>query len=190
MARIGLPEKNQLTPEQLEVCAEVTAGPRGKVPAPMIAWLRNPELARRIGKLGELLRYDTTLGPRLCELAILVCARHYTTHVQWKAHKVYALEAGLDSEAVTAIAERRTPQLSDTKAQAVYDTSIALLQTGRVPDALYSRTVRELGERGVAELAALLGYYCIASFTLNAFELGLPQGAAPELSDPDFSTAV
>jgi hypothetical protein len=35
------------------------AGLRGRVPAPMIAWIRNPELARRARKLGELLRYQT-----------------------------------------------------------------------------------------------------------------------------------
>ena len=45
MARLALPDV--LTPEQAEVMAEAVAGKRGKVPAPMIGWLPNPELARR-----------------------------------------------------------------------------------------------------------------------------------------------
>jgi 4-carboxymuconolactone decarboxylase len=184
MARLEMPI--DLTAEQSEACAEVVNGPRGKVPAPMIAWLRNPELARRLQKLGELLRYDTTLGARLTELAILVCARHWTAHVQWKAHKVYALEAGLDPQIVADIAARLTPSFQDDAERVVYDLAHALLNTGRVVGPLYGRAVARLGEPGVVELVTLLGYYCVASFTLNTFELGLPAGAAPELTDPDF----
>src|SRR4051812_6481891 len=70
MARLEIPPEADMTPEQLAVCAEVVAGRRGKVPAPMIAWLRNPELARRGQAVGELLRFETGLEPHLSELAI------------------------------------------------------------------------------------------------------------------------
>jgi 4-carboxymuconolactone decarboxylase len=60
MARLSLPETP--TPEQAEVIAEAVAGKRGKVPGPMIGWLPNPELARRAQRLGELLRFDTSLA--------------------------------------------------------------------------------------------------------------------------------
>ncbi len=56
MARMTLPPEEELTPEQTAACAEAASGLRGRVPAPMVAWLRNPELARRTQKLGELLR--------------------------------------------------------------------------------------------------------------------------------------
>ena len=80
MARLSLPAIP--TPEQAEVIAEVVQGKRGRVPGPMIGWLANPELARRAQRLGELLRYDTSLEPTLSELAILVCARHWTSHYE------------------------------------------------------------------------------------------------------------
>ena len=38
----------------------------------------------------------------------------------------------------------------------------------------------------MVELVATLGYYCLVSLTLNAFELGLPEAIAPELEDPAF----
>src|SRR5437868_1537200 len=98
MARLSMPLQQELTAEQQVACAEVVAGRRGKVPAPMIAWLRNPELARRGQRLGELLRFETTLEPHLCELAILLCARHWTSHHEWTAHKALALKAGVDPE--------------------------------------------------------------------------------------------
>ncbi|MGC4251267.1 MAG: hypothetical protein QM605_07260 [Sphingobium sp.] len=187
MARLMMPPEEELTPQQKEARDEVVAGKRGKVPAPMIAWLRNPELARRTQKLGELLRYDTTLPQSLLELAIIVCARHWTAHVQWKAHKAYALQAGLDPAIAEDIAARRTPAFEDAKQRVVYEVSMALLDRSRVPTELYERAKELLGEQGLVELVTLLGYYCIASFTLNTFELGLPESVAPELDDPDYA---
>lgn len=190
MPRLEMPPEATMSPEQSAVCAEVVAGLRGKVPAPMIAWLRNPELARRGQKLGELLRYETTLEPHLTELAILVCGRHWTSHHEWTAHKTMGLKAGLDPEVIAAIAARRVPTLNDGRLQAVYDVSTMLLSTGRVPEHLYTFGAAQIGETGMVELVGVLGYYCLVSLTLNTFELGLPGSVAPELDDPDFQRTV
>jgi 4-carboxymuconolactone decarboxylase len=179
MARLTLPHEEELTPEQRAACAEAVSGLRGRVPAPMTAWIRNPELARRAQKLGELLRYQTTLEPRLSELAILVCARHWTSHYEWTVHKREGLKAGLDPEVIAAIAARREPSLRDAREQAVYDAASTLLGTGRLPAAL--------GERGLVELVGVLGYYSLVALTLNAFEIGLPDAVAPELEDPEIA---
>lgn len=186
MPRLDLPPEEAMTPEQKAAVAEAVAGIRGRVPAPMVAWLQNPDLASRAQKLGELLRYQTTLEPRLSELAILVCGRHWTSHHEWTAHKREGLKAGMDPEVIAAIAARRTPSLSDAREQAVYDVSTTLLATGRVPKPLYTAGVAALGERGMVELVGILGYYCLVALTLNTFELGIPGSVAPELNDPDF----
>lgn len=181
MARIELTPEVDRTPEEQAVCLEAISGLRGRVPAPMIAWLKNPELARRGQRLGELLRYETTLEPRLSELAILVTARHWSAHYEWAVHKREGLKAGMDPEVVAAIAARREPSLRDERERAVYDVSSTLLATRRVPDALYREGVAALGERGMVELVALLGYYTLVAMTLNVFEIGLPDSFAPEL---------
>jgi len=187
MARLEMPPLESLTPEQVAVCDEVVAGRRGSVPAPMIAWLRNPELARRGQRLGELLRFETTLDPHLSELAILVCGRHWTSHHEWTTHKKIALAAGLDPRTVADIAAGQPPFLRAEPEKVVFEVSSILLSSARVPNALYRRGTDVLGERGMVELVAILGYYCMVSLTLNAFELGLPENAAPELDDPDFA---
>ena len=186
MPRLDLPPEEAMTPAQKAAVAEAVAGIRGRVPAPMVAWLQNPDLASRAQKLGELLRYQTTLEPRLSELAILVCGRHWTSHHEWTAHKREGLKAGMDPEVIVAIAARRTPELRDAREQAVYDVSTTLLATGRVPKPLYAAGVAALGERGLVELVGILGYYCLVALTLNTFELGIPGSVAPELNDPDF----
>lgn len=189
MPRLDLPPEEAMTEAQKAAVKEAVSGIRGRVPAPMVAWLQNPELASRGQKLGELLRYQTTLEPRLSELAILVCGRHWTSHHEWTAHKREGLKAGMDPEVIAAIAARRTPSLRDAREQAVYDVSTTLLATGRVPKPLYEAGVAALGERGMVELVGILGYYCLVALTLNAFELGIPGSIAPELNDPDFAEA-
>lgn len=187
MARLTLPTDAEMTDAQREACAEAVSGIRGRVPAPMTAWIRNAELARRGQRLGELLRYQTTLEPRLSELAILVCARHWTAHVEWSAHKRDGLKAGMDPEVIAAIAARRPPALRDAPEQAVYDVATTLLATGRVPEPLYRSATATLGEQRMVELVGVLGYYSLVALTLNAFEIGLPEAAAPELEDPELA---
>ena len=180
MPRLGLPDP--MTPAQAEVVAEVVSGKRGKVPAPMIAWLQNPELARRGQRLGELLRFDTTLDPVLSELAILICGRHWTSHHEWSAHSRLALAAGLDPETIADIAARKAdPYLRDDREKAVFQIATVLLSQTKIDDALYKLGVAALGEVGMVELVAILGYYCMVALTLNAFEIGLPDSFAPEL---------
>lgn len=186
MARITLPDLSSMSAEQTEVCNEAKAGPRGKVPAPMIAWLQNPELARRGQHLGALLRFSTSLPPKLSELAILICARHWTSHHEWTAHKKIALEAGLEPDIIDAIAIRATPIFNDDTTRLVYQLSHEILTTGRVSDENYKKGIQGLETRGMAELVAILGYYCLVSLTLNVFELGLPENVAVDLQDPQY----
>ena len=183
MPRLALPASP--TPEQAEVIAEVVAGKRGRVPGPMIGWLPNPELARRAQHLGALLRYDTSLEPVLSELAILICGRHWTSHYEWTAHKRIALEVGLDPRTIADIAARKSdPFLRNPREEAVFAVASALLAQTRLDDALYARALAVLGERGMVDLVGILGYYSLVALTLNAFELGLPEGHAPELDPP------
>jgi 4-carboxymuconolactone decarboxylase len=166
---------------QRAVAEEAIAGKRGRIPAPLRAWLHSPEFGRRAQKLGEFVRYDTSLPPALSELAILVTARHWTSHFEWYAHKRDGLAAGIDPAVITAIAERRTPVFSDSKAKFVHDYAKTLLATGRVPDDLHAAVAQALGERGVVDLVGIVGYYSLVALTLNAFEIGLPDGIQAEL---------
>ena len=181
MARIQLPPMDKMTPEQKSAYDEAAAGLRGHAPAPMIAWLQNPELARRAQRLGEFCRYQTSLAPRLSEMAILVVARHWTAHFEWYAHKREALKAGVSPEVIAMIASRKPPVLETEQERMVYRITTTLLETRGIPDALYQEGVRVLGERGVVDLVCVLGYYTLVAMTLNTFEIGLPESLQSDL---------
>jgi 4-carboxymuconolactone decarboxylase len=170
-----------MSDDQKAIYAESTASKRGVVTPPLRAWIHAPEVARHANRLGAFLRYDTTLGPRYSELAILVTARTWSAQFEWYAHKKMALEAGLEPAIVDAINHRRTPVFDDAKARLVYDFATVLNRDRKVPEALYREAVATLGERGVVELVGLLGYYTLVSMTLNAFDVGLPEGETSDL---------
>ena len=180
--RISTIEPEAMTAEQKRTAKEAVSGKRGRMPAPLRAWIHSPEFGARAQRLGEFLRYDTSLGPALSELAILVTARHWTSQYEWFVHKREALKAGLDPAVIDAIAERREPAFADGRARAVYNYATALIETHLVPQPVHEAAVAALGKAGVVELVGVLGYYALVSMTLNAFEIGLPEGEAPELA--------
>ena len=106
--RLKLLSPGEMSAEQKETYDESIAGKRGAPPAPMMAWLNSPEMARHATRLGEVLRFNTMFPPKLSEIAILVTARHWTAHYEWYAHKRLALNGGMDPESSTpsAIAAR------------------------------------------------------------------------------------
>lgn len=180
-ARMAMPALDAMTPEQRAAHDEAASGIRGHAPAPMAAWIRNPELARRAQLMGGLLRYQTSLAPRLSELAILVVARHWTSHYEWKVHRAMAAKAGLAEAAIAAIAARQVPHPADEAERVVFAVTDSLLRTQSVPDALYAEAVVALGEAGLVELVCVAGYYGMVSMTLNTFGIGLPDAFQTEL---------
>jgi 4-carboxymuconolactone decarboxylase len=179
--RIPDPSQGKMSDAQRKVAEESASGKRGHLPAPLRAWLHSPELGNRAQRLGEFVRYDTSLPPELSELAILVTARFWTSHYEWYAHKREALKAGIAPSIIDAIATRAPPDLHNARAAAVYGYARTLLATGRVDDALHAEAVKQIGTTGVVELVGILGYYSLVAMTLNAFEIDLPDGVAPEL---------
>ncbi len=180
MPRFSELSKETLTDAQRQVWDTIIAGKRGAVTGPFHMWLRSPTLAQRAQSLGEFLRYDTTLSPRLSELAILVTARFWTAQYEWHVHAKHAATAGLSAEVIAAIAERRDPaSLLQPDEQAVYAFSVTLHERHSVDDATYAIAQKQLGEQGVVELVGLLGYYTMISMTLNTFHVPVPGGAQP-----------
>ncbi|HWM41251.1 MAG TPA: carboxymuconolactone decarboxylase family protein, partial [Burkholderiales bacterium] len=124
-----------MTAAQREVAAEITAGPRGEVRGPFIALLHNPELAGKLQKLGEHLRWKGKLPPKLKELAVLVTARHWTCQHEWVMHSKLALDAGLATGVVQAIRDGKEPQALSDEEKAVYTFCREVHATGRAGDA-------------------------------------------------------
>jgi 4-carboxymuconolactone decarboxylase len=176
-----LDSDSSLSAEQRDVLEAVVAGPRGRLVGPLRAALHNPVLADRWQRLGETLRYRTSLPKRLSELAILVVARHWNSDLEWAVHVAEAVEAGLDAAMIDAVRRRSAPTSAPAEEAEVYEFARQMLAHGSVGDAVYAAVQARWNAVGVVELVALIGYYTMVAMTLNAHHIPLPADIASDL---------
>jgi len=136
-----------------------------------------PELADRLQKVGEYLRFNTSLDRRLNEMAIIMSAQYWGAQYEWYAHAPLALKAGLDPAIVKAIGEGRKPDSMKDDEAIVWDFTTQLRRDRAVDDATYARAVGTFGEQGVMDLVAVNGYYDLVSMTLNVARVKAPADA-------------
>jgi 4-carboxymuconolactone decarboxylase len=151
----------------------------GALVGPFNAWLLSPAIGDRIQRLGESIRFASSLPPNVLEVAILVEAREWRAEFEWWAHVRLARRAGVSADVIAAIQEHRDPAFSDPGEAIAWRFSRELLERRRVSAATYAAARSRFGENGVMELVTLLGYYTLVSMTLNAFEVPLPEGQEP-----------
>jgi 4-carboxymuconolactone decarboxylase len=173
----------ELTPPQKAWADMIAAPPRNAkfVNPPYRAYIRNPDLAPRLTALSEYLRWNTSLPPRLSELAILITARQWTAQYEWFAHYPLALKGGLDPKVAGDIAQGRRPANMKDDEAALYDLAMALYVDKKVSDPVYKAALDKFGERGIMDIIGIIGYYDITSMTLITMQAGAPNDSVPPL---------
>lgn len=171
-----------MTTEQKAMYDSIMAGPRHSIEGPFNAWLRSPILGDRLQRVGEYLRFNTTIPHNLNEFAILITAVEWNSGFEWYAHYPLAIKAGVEPAVATDLQEGRRPANMTADEMLVYDFATQLHRRHQVTDVVFAAAVKRFGEQGVTDLVALLGYYGLVSMTLNVAEVTPPkneQGLAP-----------
>lgn len=176
----ALPE-GSLTDDQRAALDDIRSGPRGNAVGPFVPLLRSPHLMTRLQKVGEHLRFSSRLDRRLFEMTILLVARRWDQQFEWTYHYPLALQAGLSPEVAGAIAEDRRPAGLAEDESVVWDLLDALQQRHDVPDELYGRAVRVLGEEAVVEVVGAAGYYTTLAMVMTTARTAAP--ASPRMPD-------
>jgi len=173
----------QMTPAQKAVADEIMSGPRKTLGGPFNAWLRSPEMADRMQKVGEQIRFHSSVPRKLNEFAILITARAWNAKYEWYAHYPLALQAGLEPAVAADLAQGRRPRGMSPDEAAVYDFSTELRRDRKVSDATFAAAQSLLGDQGVIDLIAVNGYYDLVSMTLNVAEVATPDDGPLPLPD-------
>jgi 4-carboxymuconolactone decarboxylase len=168
-----------MTPAQCRVHDLIVAGRRGRFGGPFQLLIRAPEICEHAAKLGEHLRWGTSLPDRLSELAIITTARFWRAQYEWFAHAPLAEKAGVPAAAVEAIRRGETPSFTQKDEALVHRICSELFKTQRLSDASFSEAVASLGETGLIEVIGIIGYYTMIGNTLNVFQVALPEGERP-----------
>ena len=184
MTRLPLQTREALDDDGRQVWDSITAT-RGSIVTndgallgPFNAWVTAPGIGGRVAELGAALRFESSIERRLLEVAIITVGARWQAEFEWWAHSRMALRHGVSQDAVDAIARGASPALADDE-RVVYAVARQLVDNGRVDRTTYDAAHSLLGDRGIVELVTLCGYYTLVSFTLNAFDVGLPPGEEP-----------
>ena len=177
-ARFPAVDPGDMTPAQRQFWQDITSGPRGAISGPFLPLMHAPDLARRVEKLGEYLRFDSSLPPTIIELAILVTARHWRCHYEWHFHARLAARAGVPAEAIECLRQGQTPAGLDADAAAACRYCEEVHRRGEPGEASFEAVAAAFGRQGALELLATCGYYAMLAMVLNTARLIPDEGPA------------
>jgi 4-carboxymuconolactone decarboxylase len=173
---------DKLTAAQKKAIEEFKAARSTEISGPFVPLLRSPEVMSRARAMGDYLRFKSSLPPRLSEFVILLTARRWTQQYEWNAHQPLAIQGGLNSAIVDAVAAGRRPDRMAGDEEAVYALWDEVQRTQGASDATYARAVEKVGEQGVIDVLGITGYYTMLAMVMNTARTPLPDGAKPGLS--------
>jgi 4-carboxymuconolactone decarboxylase len=165
--RMPLPGSQDMTAAQRAAAEQLLAGPRKGIKGPFIPLLRSPELLMRLAKVGEYLRFDSALPPRIAEFATLVVSRAWSQQFEWATHVPLALKAGTEQATIHELREGRRPASMSAAEALVYDFVAELSSNKGVSQASYDAIVAEWREQGLIDLVGIVGYFTMMSMVLN-----------------------
>jgi alkylhydroperoxidase family enzyme len=106
-----------------------------------------------------------------------VCANRFGSGFQWATHATLARRAGVTDEELAAI-ERRDPSgLAGTRRTA-HRVAAALVDDHQLDPDLFEEARAELGDRGIVDLAVLIGQAQLLATVLVAFDFTLDEGGS------------
>jgi 4-carboxymuconolactone decarboxylase len=165
--RLPMPGPEEMRPEQRAAAQSLIDGPRKGVYGPFLPLLRSPQLLDRVARLGEYLRFDSVLEPRIRELVTCAAARHVTNQFEWLMHAPLALNAGVSESTLEALRDGARPKGLPVDEEVALDFTAELLNRHGTSEATYVAAVARFGEQGVVELATLVGYFVMVCWLMN-----------------------
>ncbi|MEQ8234929.1 MAG: carboxymuconolactone decarboxylase family protein [Gammaproteobacteria bacterium] len=171
-------EEDRLDAAQRAVLEAIRSGPRGGahgLAGPFGVWVRAPAVGGPTQALGAAVRFASGLADDVREVAICTVGAHYQARFEFAAHRALAEAAGVDPGLLDRLRDGLPPGFDGLQGLA-HRVAHALLDAHRLDDALYAEAHEAFGEAGLIELVTTVGYYCLVSLTLNAFDIPLTPG--------------
>ena len=165
---------DKMTDLQKKYAEEIIKGPRGALYGPFVPLIRSPELMDRAQKIGEYLRYRSSIGNRLSEFVIMIVARQWTQQVEWALHEAIALKQGISPETLKAIADGRRPEGMSNDEDMLYNFCMELHTNKSISDGTYDRVLKRFGEQGVMDTLGINGYYTFLAMVMNGARTAVP----------------
>lgn len=167
-----LPVVTEPTPAQRPVYDYLlkTRGPAG-VKGGFGVMLASPELAQRIAHLGSYIRFDSAVPERMRSVAALAISAELENPWEYTVHARMCRERGVPEAVVQALLDRAPVSGADADDQLAIDIARAMARHHQLEQATFDAAHRRLGDAGVVDLLATVGYYAMFAVTHKALEV-------------------
>jgi 4-carboxymuconolactone decarboxylase len=143
--------------------------------------LHMPKVAQAMDILNQYLRYDSVIGRRYIEVAILVSAREFDQQYEWTFHEKAALDEGAPQATVDAIKHNGPVAALDARDAVIIRYGREIMREHRLSAATWAEAEARFTQQGALEIAAIMGDYLLAAVLLHAVDQQLPAGTKPLL---------
>ena len=185
--RLPLPKREELDEAGKRVY-DTVADPKGGtivgLRGPGGIQLFSPAYAEHARPLNRYLRFESGLGARLRELAILTTAREFDSRFEWAAHEPEALREGVAAAIIDIIKHRQSTRGLAEADAVVIDLGREVFGAKKVAPETFARALRQFGEKGLVNLVALMGNYAGTAAMLATFDMQLRPGETALLPVP------
>lgn len=171
MARIATIDKKEDLAEGDQTVYDAIAQSRGVVGGPWRALLHSPELAQRTAHLGSYVRFESTLDHKVIEFAALVAARELDCKHEWAAHVGHGQKAGIAMATIRAVYQKQGVETFPSEEAQIVSFVREMIHSHRVSETTFQAIYGRLGDKGMVELTATIGYYAMLACTLNTFDV-------------------
>ncbi|MBI2817295.1 MAG: hypothetical protein HYX72_10175 [Acidobacteria bacterium] len=187
MARLPVVKREELSDLGKKLYDNIVGGQARSIAGlqgPLGLWLYSPRYAEHALPLNYYLRYETSLGRPLTELAILVTARELDNQFEWTSHEPVAIKEGLSPAAINIVKHRKSISGLSEKEALIITFGRELFGKRKVSSTTFAHALKVFGKQGVMDLTGLMGDYSAVAAALNAFDVQLRAGQKPLLPLP------
>jgi 4-carboxymuconolactone decarboxylase len=132
-----------------------------------------PKLSKASAAMAFGLRFETSVGRRYIELAIVRAAQHSKGVYEEQQHKPMLLAEGFSEEQYNALNGWRGSALFDDKERALLAYADEMCDHGNVSDATFAAMEKFFDAQQILELSFAVGMYYGTALVMNALQIKL-----------------
>lgn len=145
--------------------------------------LNSLDLGEHVARLGEYLRFESSLDPVKRETAILGTAREINSQYEWTHHEHVARQVGVRPELIEAIKSKQALVELSPDDRAIIQVAKDMVHHRTVGEETFQTILRLLGPEQAVDLITLVGYFVMLGSVFNALGLELEETLEPLLPE-------
>jgi 4-carboxymuconolactone decarboxylase len=165
-----LPEINERNPENQDTY-DYLQKTRGAVRGGFAVMLASPDIDQRIAHVGTYVRFESPLPANMRELAALTASAELENPYEYVAHAHECRKLGVSEVVVKAVLDRTSATGASGDEMLSIDFTRELTRSHKLSDATFEAAHKRLGDRGVIDLIAAIGYYAMLAVCHVALEV-------------------